>query len=128
MNALRLLVAGVMVVALTAGVRAEKKEEKKDNAKLLLGSWEATKAAEGTLPVGAVVTFEKDGKFKTVGKVDGKEETHGGTYTVDGDKFTLTMKQGDNVMKLTITIKKISDTELVTASDDGKVVEFKRKK
>ena len=128
MNALRLLVAGFVVVGLTAGVRAEKKEEKKDNAKLLLGSWEATKAAEGTLPVGAVVTFEKDGKFKTVVKEDGKEMAHGGTYKVDGDKFTLTMKFGEEENKLTITIKKISDTELITSSQDGKVVEFKRKK
>jgi uncharacterized protein (TIGR03066 family) len=125
MNALRLLVAGAVVCVLSAGVQAE---EKKDNAKLLMGSWEATKAEPGTLPIGAVVTFAKDGKMKVSAKKDGKEESHEGTYKLDGDKFTITMKMGDNEVKLTITIKKISDTELVTANDEGKVVEFKRKK
>jgi uncharacterized protein (TIGR03066 family) len=124
MNALRLLVAGFVVVALTTGVRAEKK----DNAKQLMGSWEVTKADPGTLPVGAVVEFGKDGKMKTVGKMDGKEISHDGTYKLDGDKFTIVMKEGDKEHKMVITIKKISDTELVTANEEGKVVEFKRKK
>jgi uncharacterized protein (TIGR03066 family) len=93
-----------------------------------MGSWEVTKADPGTLPVGAVVTFEKDGKFKTAAKVEGKDMTADGTYKLDGDKFTLMMKRGDMDVKLLITIKKISDTELVTANEEGKVVEFKRKK
>ena len=126
MNALRMLVAGVAVCALASGVKAE--EKKADNAKLLMGSWEATKAAEGTLPVGAVVEFAKDGKMKVLTKRDGKEETMEGTYKLDGDKFTIKMKRGDDVMEIVITIKKISDTELVAANDEGKVVEFKRKK
>jgi uncharacterized protein (TIGR03066 family) len=125
MNVLRLLAVGVATCALTAGVKAE--EKKADNAKLLMGSWEATKAAEGTLPVGAVVTFAKDGKMTVTAKRDGKEETRDGTYKLDGDKFTITMKMGDTEAKFTITIKKISDTELVTANDEGKVVEFKKK-
>ncbi len=127
MNVLRLLVAGVMVCALTANVRAEEKVEKKDNAKLLMGAWEATKAVEGTLQVGSVVEFGKDGKLKVIGKNDGKEVTHEGTYKVDGDKFTIMMKAGDNDVKMVITIKKISDKELITANEEGKVVEFKKK-
>jgi uncharacterized protein (TIGR03066 family) len=126
MSALRLVVAGVAMCVLTSGIRAE--EKKADNAKLLVGSWEATKAAEGTLPVGAVVTFDKEGKMKVSAKREGKEETHDGTYKLTGDKFTITMKMGDTEHKMTITIKKISDTEMVTANDEGKVVEFKRKK
>ena len=125
MNTLRLLVAGVMVVALTAGARAEKKP---DNAKLLVGSWEAVKADKGTLPVGSVVTFGKDGKMKVAMKVEDKEMSHEGTYKVDGDKFTITMKHDDKEEKMTITIKKISETELVSTNDKGGVVEFKRKK
>ena len=130
MNALRLLVAGVMVVALTANVRAEKKEEKKaDNAKLLLGSWEATKADKDSLPVGAVVEFAKEGKMKvTVKGPDGKEMTIEGTYKVDGNKFMIELKFGDDIRKHTITIKKISDKELSTEDEKGKSVEFTRKK
>ncbi len=124
MNKLRLLVGGVVVLALTVGARAE---EKKDNAKLLLGSWEATKADEGTLPVGAVVEFAKDGKMKVTIKMDGKEVAHDGTFKLDGDKFTIAMKMGDNEVKHTITIKKISDKELVTENEGGKGVTFKKK-
>ncbi len=125
MNVLRLLVAGVMVVGLTAGARAE---EKKDNAKLLLGSWEATKADPGTLPVGAVVEFAKDGKMKVTPKKDSKDEVHEGTYKVDGAKIAITTKMGDKEATFTITIKKISETEMVAANEESKVVEFKRKK
>jgi uncharacterized protein (TIGR03066 family) len=125
MNALRLLAAGVVVCVATAHVTAE---EKKDNAKALVGSWEATKADPMTLPVGAVVTFAKDGKMKVTHKVEDKDMTFEGTYKVDGDKFMIVLKIGDNEEKLTITIKKISDTELVTANAEGKVVEFKKKK
>ncbi len=126
MNAMRLVVAGVLVCVLSLGVRAEeKKDDKKvDYAKLLLGSWEAVKADPNTLPVGAVSTFSKDGKMKVTEKKDGKEESHEGTYTVDGNKFTIAMN--DN--KFTITIKKISETEMVCANDEGKIVEFKKKK
>lgn len=124
MNVLRLMVASVMVFALSAGARAE--EKKADNAKLLIGKWEAVKADPKTLPVGATVEFAKDGKVKVTVKIDGKEMSHEGTYKVDGDKFTLTMKMGDAENKLTITIKKISDKELVTNSDNG-MVEFKKK-
>jgi uncharacterized protein (TIGR03066 family) len=125
MNALRMLVASVAVCALASGARAE--EKKADNAKLLMGSWEATKVAPKTLPVGAVVEFAKDGKMKVTEKRDGKEETREGTYKVDGDKFTIKMKRGDEVAEMVITIKKISDSELITANAEGAVVEFKKK-
>jgi uncharacterized protein (TIGR03066 family) len=125
MNALRLLAAGVMVCVMCAHVTAE---EKKDNAKALVGSWEATKADPMTLPVGAVVTFAKDGKMKVMHKEGDKERTVEGTYKVEGNKFTINLKIEDREEKLTITIKKISDTEMVTANPEGKVVEFKKKK
>jgi uncharacterized protein (TIGR03066 family) len=125
MNALRMLVAGVAVCALASGVTAE--EKKADNAKLLMGSWEAIKADPGTLPVGAVVTF-KEGKMTVTEKKDGKDETHEATYKVEGDKLMITMKMGDNTATFTITLKKLSATEMVGANDEGKVVEFKRKK
>ena len=125
MNVLRLLVAGVTVCALTANVRAE--EKKVDNAKLLVGSWEVTKADPETLPPHTVVEFGKEGKMKVTTKKEGKDESHDGTYKVDGDKFTITMKHGDKEMVMVITIKKISDTELVTANEAGKGVTFKKK-
>jgi uncharacterized protein (TIGR03066 family) len=123
MNAMRLLVAGVMVCALTFGVRAE------ENSKLLVGAWEVVKADKETIPVGSVVEFAKDGKMKVVHKAEGGDKTAEGTYTVTGDKFTFTLKVApDKEVKKTIAIKKLTDTDLSTADEDGKTVDLKRKK
>src|SRR5262249_51854732 len=132
MNALRLMVAAAVAVAvavaLTAGVRAEDKEEKKDYAKLIVGTWEVTKSFDKGPAVGATVKFTKDGKIKVKAKVEGKDVHREGTYKVDGDKLTLVMKRDDKESKTIISIKKISDKELVTENDDKKSVELKRKK
>jgi uncharacterized protein (TIGR03066 family) len=128
MNALRLLAAGWMVVALTAGARAEKKEEKKDNAKLLLGTWEI-EGAPDMVGASTVVEFGKEGKLKVTFRRRGGDEVREGTYTVDGDRLTVTArKDGDKEVKLLVTIKKISDTEMVTEDERGYTEEFKRKK
>jgi uncharacterized protein (TIGR03066 family) len=51
-----------------------------------------------------------------------------GTYTVEKNAFTMTLKFGDQEQKQTITVKKISDKEMSTADKDGKSVDLKRKK
>ena len=61
-------------------------------------------------------------------KMDDKEMTIEGTYKVEGNTFALTMKRGEEEHKQTITIKKLSATEMSTANEEGKVVELKRKK
>src|SRR5262245_2688024 len=112
MYATRMLAVGMIVCVLGAVAHADEKKDtaKKDYAKLLLGKWEATKAAEGTLPVGAVVEFTKDGKLKMTFKMGDQEVNFDATYKVEGNKFTMTMKMGDVEMSHTITINKITDT------------------
>jgi uncharacterized protein (TIGR03066 family) len=123
MNAFR--VAAVAVVCLVgAGARADEK----DYPKLIVGKWEVTKADEGTLPKGAVVEFTKDGKFKALEKLGDKDLIFEGTYKVTGDKFDLDLKMGDQSIKVTITIVKLTDDEMQTKNEDGKVVDVKRKK
>src|SRR5262245_46124983 len=102
MRTLWLAVAGLVVLGLSTVVLAE--DKKVDNKEKLVGNWEVAKADEGTLPVGTVVSFGKDGKFKATGKRDGQERTVEGTYTVEGEKFTIVMKEGDAERKTTITI------------------------
>ncbi len=113
------------VLALAAGAE----DKKDDNAKNIVGAWEATKAdKDAGVPVGAVADFSKDGKLKVTMKKDGKEESHEGTYKVDGDKLVITFKLDDGKeKKLNITIKKCTETECVT-EDDGKTIEWKKKK
>ncbi len=127
MNALRLSLAGLLVV-LAVGSLAHAKEEKKDTAKMIVGTWEITKSYDNGPPVGATVEFGKDGKFMLSGKAGDKDISHGGTYKVDGEKVNLVLKNEDKETKMVLTVKKISDTEMTTENESGKMVELKRKK
>lgn len=124
MNMLRILSVGAIVCAFTVGARAE---DKVDYAKLLVGKWEISKAEEGTVPVGTIVEFTKDGKVKITAKMEGKEISFDGTYKVEKNTFTFIMKMGDMEHKETITITKMSEKEMTTKDKDGKVVECKKK-
>jgi uncharacterized protein (TIGR03066 family) len=100
----------------------EKKE--KSNKEKLVGVWEVTKSASG-IPAGAVFEFTKDGKLKISFKADGKDVNVEGTYTVDGDTISSAGPKGEKPDKN--KIKKLTDTELITEDEKGKVDEFKKK-
>ena len=127
MSAMRLLVTGLVVLGIVAGVRADDKKADTNKEKLV-GSWEVVKGDEGAPPVGTVVVFNKDGKMKVTHKQDDKEVTLEGTYTLDGDKVSIVLKQGDKEVKHTVTIKKLTDTEFVAENEKGQKAEFKKKK
>jgi uncharacterized protein (TIGR03066 family) len=126
MNSLCIPAAAVLVASLLGPLRAE--EKKADNKALIVGVWELTKAREGGPPVGTTMEFTKDGKVKLRGKADGKEFAFDGYYVVVGDKLTGTIKSPDRTEEGTVTIKKLTDKELVTQDDVGRVLEFKRKR
>jgi uncharacterized protein (TIGR03066 family) len=126
MKAARLLVAALVVASLGLAVQAQ--EKKADLKKQLVGKWEAIEVDEGTLPKGAVVEFGADGKMKVTGKQGDTERKHEGTYTVEGDSFTIMLKDGEREIKQKILVKKITDTELATESPEGKKVKLKRVK
>ncbi len=122
MKVLSMAIAATFVLAFSTFAVAA------DNKKLLVGKWEAVKVDPDSLPVGTIVEFMADGKLKVTMKMDGKETTMDGTYTVDGDSFTYKMKIGDDEHSQKITIKKISETELDTADPDKKNASFKKVK
>jgi uncharacterized protein (TIGR03066 family) len=124
MNALRSLGVGVLVAVLGAGARAE---DKPDYAKLVVGKWEVTKADEGTVPVGTVIEFTKDGKLKATIKKGGEEANVEGTYKVEGDAFVQTTNQGGEERTRKITIAKISARQMALKNPEGKAVELKKK-
>ena len=128
MNTLRLLSLATMVCVLTVGARAEDKTEKPDNAKLIVGKWEVTKA-DKEMPVGAVIEFGKDGTMKITAKTGGKEQSVDAVYKVEGDQVQFTLKLPDREEKKEpLTIKKLSEEELVLDMEKGRSVEFKRVK
>ncbi len=122
MNVLKYMsvVAVVCLIGLTA-----RPEDKPDYAKFIVGKWKVIKAAPDTVPEGTIIEFTKDGKLKASVKKGKNTETFEGTYTLDGDK--LKTKVGDKERE-TITIVKISETEMSTKDEDGKEVVLKRTK
>src|SRR5262249_44882197 len=125
MNALRAFAAAVVVAGLVGSLWGE--EQKADNKTLIVGVWELTKADKGGPPIGTVMEFTKDAKLKMTGKADGKELVADGTYVVEGNKFTGILKTPDREGKGTATIKKLTDKELVTEDEVGRILEFKPK-
>ena len=125
MNAVCLLTVSAIVCLVGVGARAD---DKADNAKKLVGKWEISKADPQTIPVGSVLEFLKDGKIKITIKENGEDKTLEGTYSVEKDVLTVVRKTDEGERKRMVTIKKISDTELVIVDDESKVVEMTRKK
>jgi len=124
MNALKLVVVAAVVCLMGGAARADEK----DYPKLIVGKWELTKVEEGGLPKGTIIEFTKDGKVMATVKKDDKDATLEGTYKLEGDSFTVTMKAGDEERKTKITILKLTDTEMHTKNEMGKMAELTKKK
>ena len=72
--------------------------------------------------------LSNDDIVKVIGKRDDKEFIHKGTYKVDGAKIIITVKVEGADQKHVLTIKKISDTDMVTDHFGGGTIEFKKEK
>jgi uncharacterized protein (TIGR03066 family) len=128
MRALIAAVASVafLVLAGSAGAADEKEKDKeKVDLKKLVGKWEPAKAEKD---VKMVLEIAEKGKFTLHVTFNNKTEKVDGTYKLDGNKLEVEMKIGDDVMKETLTITKLTDTELVTKDSKGKEETMKRVK
>ena len=123
MKALKCLGFAALLVSLSATARADEK----DYPKLIVGMWEVTKADEGTVPAGTHIEFTKDGKLKISAKKGEDDFKLEGTYKVVKDTFEFTLKLGDDEKSQKITITKLTEKEMATKNEDGKVVELKKK-
>jgi uncharacterized protein (TIGR03066 family) len=108
-----------LAVLLLAGGTLSAEDKKADpiDPKKLIGRWER-KDDKG--PGTQVIEFTADGKMVSIVTLGGKEERAVGTYKLDGDKLTMTLKLGDEQWTATQTISKLTDTELVSAEAGGK--------
>jgi uncharacterized protein (TIGR03066 family) len=120
---------GTALLALPALSAPIPKEDKKTNAEKLVGKWQLTKSGTDA-PEGVkfVVEFAKDGAMTlTIEPKEGEKTTLKGKYKVDGDKIDYEMEQpGGGMKKEILTIKKLTDEELVTTDPDDIKEEFKR--
>ena len=103
-------------------------EDKVDYAKLLIGKWETTKADPGTVPPGTIIEFTKDGKMIVGVKKADSDMTLEGTYKLEGNKFTTSIKVDGEEKTGVITILSINDKELATEDPEGKKVSLKKTK
>ena len=95
-----------------------------NTAAKLLGKWEVTKAPEANL-VGAIITFEKEGKMTAVIKQDGQEQKLDGTYKVEKDVLTVEVAGNTH----THAIKKVTaDTLELEVKEANATMTLKKKK
>jgi uncharacterized protein (TIGR03066 family) len=111
----------VVALALAGAAKAQD-----DNAKKIVGVWVVDKAED--LPAGATVEFTKDGKMKATVKEGDQEIKIDGTYKVEKDKLMIELKIGEDTVKESVTIKKLTDDVLEVEDKDNKVTTFKKKK
>jgi len=96
------------------------------DGKKIVGTWESTK---GDVPAGSPLVFTPDGKFKLTVKGKSKTFIVEGSYKVDGGKLKTTVKGPDGKDRSdAVTIKKLTDSELVIVEDRGKTQAYRRKK
>jgi uncharacterized protein (TIGR03066 family) len=127
---MRAVVASVAVAVLVGfagfvGAADEKKDEKVD-VKKLLGKWEPAKP-EKDAPV-MILEMQDKGKFTLHVTFMGKTEKVDGTYKVDGNKIEVEMTFNGKTEKDTLTVVKLTDTEMVTKGKNGKEEALKKLK
>jgi uncharacterized protein (TIGR03066 family) len=122
---------GTALVTLPALSAPIPKQEKKSNAEKLVGKWELVKGGTETpKDVKFVVEFAKDGVMTLhIEPKDGEKMTLKGKYKVDGEKIDYEMEQpGGEKKQEILTIKKLTDDELITVDPADIKEEFKRVK
>lgn len=105
-----------VLFALAAGAAGTAADDKIDTKKLL-GKWEPKDAKKD---VKIVLEFAKDGKLVVTSPGPEKESRLEGTYKLDGNKLTLHLKVGDQEVKDTVTITRLTDDEMEGESDGKK--------
>ncbi len=119
---MRTLVGCVVILALAVTATGQ---DKKIDGKLLIGKWAPKEDKKG---LSMTLEFLKDGKLALAVDFMGKTEKIDGTYKLDGDKLEVVIKFGGDEKKDTLTIKKLTETELETTDSKGKTDTFTKVK
>ena len=123
---MRMLIGAVAILSLAgfveaAGQKEKDKDKDKVDLKKLMGKWEPK---DGKI----VIEFADKGKLLMTLDLDGKSEKLEGTYKLDGNKLDVVISFLGKEQKEMLTVKKLTDTELVTTDSKGKDETLKRKK
>jgi len=104
-------------LALNAGLAAEDKKAEAIDVKKLVGKWEPMEKKDD---IKMVIEFRKDGTMMVTITEKGKDTKLDGTYKVEGNKLTTTVKAADMERMRTRTVSKLTDAELVSTDETGK--------
>jgi uncharacterized protein (TIGR03066 family) len=96
------------------------------DAKKLLGRWELPKAGPNDPPM--IIEMMDKGKLTLSIMVQGQTERRDGSYKLTGDKLEIEIAFMGQTLKETLTIVKLTDTELVTKDSKGIEETLKRVK
>lgn len=86
--------------------------------------WTVVKSEEA--PPGTKILFSNDGKLTITYVVDGKTRSVSGSYSLAGDKLTLKLSHEGRERVETRTVKKLTETTLVTEDKNRKLEELQR--
>jgi uncharacterized protein (TIGR03066 family) len=121
---MRVLAASLVllgVILVQPAVAADTNKEK------IVGKWKPTKGEN--IQDGMVIELTQTGKINLTLDIGGKSMTiEMGAYRVDGDKLTVTIKQGDKEDSEVNIIKSLTDTKLVIVDKEKKEMELERLK
>ena len=113
----------VALLAVAALFLSDSSASAQDAAKLV-GTWDAPKTKE--FPYDITLQFAKDGKLKMTVKAP-KPVTRDCTYKLDGDKLSITRKDGEKEDTMAWTVKSLDDKKLVVVDDKGTTTEYAKK-
>lgn len=93
---------------------------------LLVGpkEWKVVKSEEA--PPGTKMLFGADGKLTLTFAIEGKPREVNGTYVLAGNQLTLKLSHDGKERVETRTIKKLTETVLVTEDKNRKLEELQR--
>jgi len=86
--------------------------------------WTVVKSEEA--PPGTKIQFGNDGKLTITYVVDGKPRSVSGSYTLAGDKLTLKLAHEGRERVETRTVKKLTESVLITEDKNRKLEELQR--
>ena len=86
--------------------------------------WTVVKSEEA--PPGTQIHFAPDGKLTVTFQIDGKPRQVSGTYALAGDQLTLKLSHDGRERVETRTVKKLTDSVLITEDKNRKVEELQR--
>ena len=118
MRITNLFVTTVILLTATSSIAQEKAT--------LVGDKEWTVAKSEEAPPGTKLMFASDGKLTLTFSIDGKTQKIMGSYSLAGNQLTMKLNHDGKERIETRTIKKLTDTVLITEDKNKKVEELKR--